>query len=191
MACTNNIADENIDFCANDEVASGVSETEIYGARVSDFETIQSIPSLSTAASYAAAATITESHVFKAGKGFFKMNILPDTGNVESQSVGSKGAKSVNNRFAGTLPTTSARNKGFHRAMKNAPMIFLVKTRTGDVVQIGSEEGAAFFEEFSPNTGTAPEDVNGVPFVISAIAKVAAPVYEGTITTIDDLSASS
>ncbi len=188
--CTNNIADENIDFCPNDEIASGVSETEIYGARISDFEEIKTIPALSAASTFAEAATISETHTFKAGKGFHKLNILPDTGNVESQSVGNKGAKSVNNRFSGTLPGTSARNKGYHRAVKNAGMIFIVKTRTGENVQIGSLAGPAYFEEFTPNTGTAPEDVNGIPFVISAIDKVAAPVYTGTITTIDDVSAS-
>lgn len=189
--CTDPIVDENIDYCPNDEIASGVNETEIYGAKVSDFLEIKSVPALADATTHKEAATIAGTHTFKPGKGFHKLNVIPDTGNVESPLVGSKGSKSVNNRFAGTLPSTSARNKGYGRRHKNAPMVYLVKVRTGEMVQIGGVNGGAYFEEYSPNTGTAPEDVNGIPFVISAIDVVAAPVYTGTITTIDDSSASS
>lgn len=186
--CTNNIVDENIDFCPNDEVASGVSETELYVARVSDFSDIKEIPSLATVTSYAEAATISETHTFLAGKGFTKLNVLADTGNVTSESVGSKGAKSFTTSLAGTLPGTSARNKGFGRAWKNAPLIAIAKARTGEYVQIGSKSGPAFFDTFSPNTGTAPEDVNGIPFVISATTKAPAPVYGGDLTLIEEAS---
>lgn len=180
--CTNNIADENIDYCPNDEIAAGVNEVEIYGAYVSDFDVIQSVPALDAATTLEGAAIISETHTFKTDKGFHKLNVLPDTGNVESPLIGNKGSKSVNNRFSGTLPGTSARNKGYGRLVKNAPMVYLVKVRTGEFVQIGGVNGAAYFEEYGPNTGTAPEDVNGTPFVISAIDVVAAPVYTGTIT---------
>lgn len=182
MPCTNNIVDENLDFCPTDEVASGVSEVEIYGAFIEDFETVQEPAALSAATSYAEAATIDTAHTFQTGKGFFKLNILPDTGNVESALVGSKGSKSFTNTFTGTLPSTSARNIGFGRRAKNAGMIWLVKQTNGDIRQIGSKTKPAYFEEYNANSGTTAEDVNGIPFNIQDTQPYAAPIYTSTIT---------
>lgn len=182
MACTDSIVDENLDYCPTDEVAAGVSEVEIYGAFIDDFETIQEPTDLATATSYAEAATIDTAHTFQTGKGFFKMNILPDTGNVESPLVGPKGSKSYNNIFTGTLPGVTARNIGFGRKAKNAPMIWLVKQTNGDIRQIGSKTKPAYFEEYNANTGTTAEDVNGIPFNIQDTQPYAAPIYNSTIT---------
>lgn len=182
MACTNNIVDENLDFCPTDEIGSGISEVEIYGAFVSDMDEIQEPPALSAALSNAEAATIGTAHTFLTGKGFFKLNILPDTGNVESALVGSKGSKSYTNTFVGTLPGTSARNLGFGRRAKNAGMIWLVKQTNGDIRQIGSKTKPAYFEEYNANSGTTAEDINGIPFNISDTQPYPAPIYTSTIT---------
>ena len=180
--CTDNIVPENIDFCPTDEVASGVSETEIYAAFVADFDTISAPPALSAGTSYAELVTIPAAHTFTAPKGFFKLNVLPDTGLVESALVGNKGSKSYTNSFAGTLSGTSARNKGFGRKAKNAPMIFVVKLTNGERVQIGSETRPAYFEEFNPTSGATAEDVNGTAFKISDTQPYPAPIYAQTIT---------
>lgn len=182
MACTKSIVDENLDYCPTDEIAAGVSPVNIYGAFISDFDAIQELPALNVATSLAEAATIDTAHTFLTNKGFHKLNVLPDTGLVESVLVGEKGSKSVINSFAGTLPGTSARNKGYGRLVKNQGMIFLVTQINGDVVQIGSKNSPAYFEEYAPASGAKPEDVNGVPFKISAVDVCPAPVYTGTIT---------
>jgi hypothetical protein len=182
MACTDNIVSENLDYCPTDEIAAGVSEVEIYAAFVSDFDVIQEPAALSAATSYAEAATIDVAHTFPLNGGFFKLNVLPDTGNVESQLVGPKGSKSYTNVFTGTLPGTSARNLGFGRKAKNAGMIFLVKQTNGDIRQIGSATKPAYFEEFNANSGTTAEDVNGVPFSIQDTQPYPAPIYNSTIT---------
>lgn len=182
MECTRTIVDENIDFCPSDEIGAGVSEVEIYGAFISDFDVIQEPPALNVATSNAEAATIGTAHTFKADKGFFKMNILPDTGNVESALVGSKGAKSYTNTFTGTLPGTSARNLGFGRRAKNEGMIWLVKQTNGDLRQVGSKTKPAYFEEYNANSGTVAEDINGIPFSIMDTQPYPAPIYTSTIT---------
>ena len=182
MACTDVVVDENIDACPTDEIGAGVSEVEIYGAFVKDFDTIQEPAALNVATTYAELATIGTAHTFLTDKGFFKMNILPDTGNVESALVGSKGAKSYTNTFVGTIPGTNARNIGFGRKAKNAAMIWVVKQTNGDFRQIGSKTKPAYFEEFNPNSGTAAEDVNGIPFSIMDTQPYPAPIYTSTLT---------
>lgn len=182
MSCTNNIVPENLDLCPTDEVASGVSEVEIYGAFISDFDTIAEPTALDTATSFAAAATIDTAHTFLTNKGFFKLNIMPDTGNVDTQLVGPKGSKSFTNAFTGTMSGTGARNLGFGRRAKNSGMIWLVKQTNGDIRQIGSKTKPAYFEEFNANSGTTAEDVNGIPFNIQDTQPYPAPIYTGAVT---------
>ena len=182
MACTETIALEHIDYCPADEIAAGTTTTEIYAAPLSEFLAIIAPPALNVATTLSEAATIVGPHTFTSPAGFIKLNILPDTGNVESPMVGEKGSKSFANSFGGTLPGTSARNLGFGRKYKNVPMIFLVKQNNGDIRQIGSETRGAYFEEFTPASGAKPEDVNGIPFKITDVQAYPAPVYTGTIT---------
>ena len=180
--CPDPIADENIDFCPTTETAAGVSETQIYAAYLSDFETLNAPPALTAATTYTEAATIIAAHTFATGKGFFKINVLPDTGLVESTLVGEKGSKSYSSSFSGTLSGTSARNKGFGRLAKNAPMVFLVVQTNGDIVQLGSETRGAYFEEFNATSGAKAEDVNGITFKITDVQSYPAPNYTHTIT---------
>ena len=180
--CVDNIAVENLDYCPTDEIAPGTSETDIYIAFKKDIDSIAEPPAMDVATSFEQAATISGTHAFSGGNGFFKVSILPDTGQVDSTGVGEKGAKSFQNSFSGTLPGTSKRNKGFARKAKNLAMIVLVKTATGEYVQLGSGKRGAFLETFDPSTGAKAEDVNGIPFVIQDIQPYCAPVYEGSIT---------
>lgn len=182
MPCNNNIVDENLDFCPTDEVAAGTSETEIYGAFISDFDVLQEPTALDVATSYAQAAEISAAHTFQPGKGFFKLNILPDTGKVSSTLTGNKGSKSFVNSFAGTISGTSARNLGFGRRAKNAAMVWLIKEANGNVRQLGGKTRAAYFQDFNPDSGATPEDINGIPFNISDVQAYPAPVYTGAIT---------
>lgn len=180
--CTDSIALENIDFCPTDEIAAGVSEVEIYAAPVSSFDSIIAPPALNVATTLDAAATITGPHTFTAPAGFFKLNILPDTGLVESAMVGEKGSKSFANSFSGTLPGNSARNLGFGRKFKNVGMIFLVKQTNGEVRQIGSAVKPAYMEEYNGTSGAKAEDINGIPYKFSDVQAYPAPIYSGVIT---------
>lgn len=182
MACADTIVTENIDFCPDAELAAGVSSVQIWACRVVDFLTIIGLPSLATATSLAEAATIVGPHLFEAGKGFFKINVLPDTGMVDFANEGEKGNKSNSNSFGGTLPGNSPRNLGFIRKYQNVGMIFIVTELTGQMRQIGSEISPAYLTEAPGTTGQKSGDVNGIPVKFTDTQSSPAPVYTGIVT---------
>lgn len=182
MACADTIATENIDFCADQENAAGVSPVSIWACRVSDFETILKPPALGVATTLDEAATIVGPHTFTAPKGFFKLNVLPDTGVVETTNEGEKGAKTNTNSFGGTIPGNTARNIGFVRKYQNVGMIFLVTQIDGKIRQIGSEDSPAYLSEASGTTGLKAGDINGIPIKFTDTQAYPAPIYTGTIT---------
>tara|TARA_R110002096_G_C14661308_1_gene728000 strand:+ start:5310 stop:5870 length:561 start_codon:yes stop_codon:yes gene_type:complete len=176
------IALENMDFCANAESIPGVSPMDIYACPVSEFEAIIGLPAKDAVTTLEAAATIVGPHTFGAGKGFFKIAILPETGMVESSTEGEKGGKSIVNSFAATLPNISAKSKGFIRKFKNIPMIFIIPQLNGDNVQLGSAKSPAFMTEGTPSTGAKAGDPIGIPLKFADVQDCPAPVYTGTIT---------
>ncbi|WP_421801773.1 hypothetical protein [Flagellimonas sp.] len=182
MPCTDTIATENIDFCADQENPAGISPVEIYCARVIDFDTIEKPTALGAALTLVEAGSITAAHTFTAPKGFFKINILPDTGSVETTNEGEKGSKTNTNVFSGTLPGNSARNIGFIRKYQNVGMIFIVKQINGEMRQIGSQDSPAYLTEASGTTGLKAGDINGMPVKFADVQSYPAPVYTGTIT---------
>lgn len=182
MACTDTIITENIDFCADQENAAGVSSVSIWAARVSDFLAIIKPPALGVATSLSEAATIVGPHTFTSPAGFFKLNILPNTGLVESTNEGEPGAKTNTNSFGGTLPGITARNLGFIRKYQNVGMIFLVTQIDGKIRQIGSEDSPAYLTEASGSTGQKAGDINGIPVKFTDTQAYQAPIYTGVIT---------
>lgn len=182
MACVDTIVTENLDYCVDLETVAGISPTEIYCARVSDFETIVALPALDVATTLEEAGTIAGPHTFPAGKGFFKIGILSETGLVENANEGEKGSKSNRNSFSGTLPGTSATVAGFIRKYQNQPMIFLVSQVDGVIKQIGSKASPAFLSEASGSSGQKIGDVNGTPVKFEAVNVCPPPTYTGAIT---------
>ena len=178
--CTDTIALENLDFCPNDEIVAGISELEIFGAAVSDFETIATPPDLKTATTLEEAATITEAHVFKEGRGFHRMEIFSDTGAVENTQLGEKGGLGAQNSLKGAIPNNT-KGKGYLRKYKNQAMIFLVREKTGNLVQLGSRNSPARLSEFTGTTGTAPGDAKNIQVVFMDSQPYLAPEYKGTI----------
>lgn len=180
--CADTIVTENIDFCVDLETVAGISPTEIYCALVSDFTDIIALPKLNVATSLDAAGTIVGPHTFPVDKGFFKLNILSETGLVENANEGEKGAKTNRNSFAGTLPGTGAKIAGFIRKYQNQPMIFLVAQIDGEIKQIGSKVSPAFLSEASGSSGQKVGDVNGTPIKFEAVNVCPPPTYTGVIT---------
>lgn len=182
MACTDTIVTENIDFCPDTENPAGISSVEIFAARVSDFDTIAEPSKLGVATSLTEAGSITEAHTFPASKGFFKINIMPDTGSVETTNEGEKGSKTNTNTFGGTLQGNSARNIGFIRKYQNVGMIFLVTQINGEIRQIGSKNSPAYLSEATGSTGLKAGDVNGMPIKFADVQAYPAPVYTAAVT---------
>jgi len=180
--CVETIITENLEFCADNEVVAGISPVAIYACPVKDFTEIQKPKALNVAVSLEEAGTIDGSHTFTAPKGFFKIDILPDTGLVESANEGEKGAKSNTNSFSGTLAGTDAKKVGFIRKYQNQPMIFIVTENDGTKKQIGSEVSPAYMSEGSQNSGQKAGDVKGTVVKFTDVQAYPAPVYTGTIT---------
>ncbi len=182
MACTDAIPLENLDSCPTDEVAAGVSEVGVYAAALKDFATIEKPAGFADGTDLASLATISAAHTFKTDKGFHKLQINPDSGLVETVQVGEKGNISFQNSFSGGLKGTGAQVAGWLRKHKNEPMIFVVKEKSGNVKQIGSELSPAYLSEVTGTSGSKPGDPKNTTVKMMDTQNYPAPEYAGAIT---------
>lgn len=180
--CEDAIPLENLDFCPTAEVAAGVSEVGVYIASHFDFEEIKEPPGLDTGTSLEDIGTIAEAHTFKAGRGFFKVYINPDSGLVDGAQVGEKGNLSIQNNFGFSLQGTGAKVVGLVRKYKNMPIIAIVKERDGNIKQLGSKLSPAYLLEVAPSSGQKPGDPKVTTFKFTDVQNYPAPIYAGTIT---------
>lgn len=185
--CIDGIALENLDYCPTDEITPGVSETGVFAAMISEFDTIAKPKDLKEGATLEEIATIAEAHTFKEGKGFHKIQLIPDTGLVETETVGEKGMKSFANSFSGEVRGTGAKNAGWLRKYRNVPMIFIVREKDGNVKQIGSELSPAYVTDPALSSGQSSEDKKMTEIKISDVQNYPAPEYAGTIEEFDAL----
>ncbi|MBT0607634.1 hypothetical protein [Aequorivita echinoideorum] len=179
--CVDPIPLENLDFCPTIEVAAGVSETGVYGAAVSDFETIVAPPNIADGTDLDSIGTIATAHTFKEGRGFHKIYINPDTGLIESTHAGEKGNLSIGNSLTGALPGTGPKVVGYVRKYKNMPMIFIVKEKDGAVRQLGSALSPAYMSEITATSGQKAGDPKTTTIKITDTLAYMAPHYAATI----------
>lgn len=179
--CVDVIPIENLDSCPSDEVVAGISEVGVYASPVKDFLTIEKPADLKTALTNDALATIVAAHVFKADKGFHKIDFIPFSGSVESTHVGEVGNLSVENSLSAAIKGTNARIAGYLRRYSNVPMIYIVKEKNGDIKQIGSELSPAYISEIAATSGKKAGDVKSTTVKIIDIQSHMAPNYGGTI----------
>ncbi|EKF56224.1 hypothetical protein I215_01838 [Galbibacter marinus] len=185
MACTDTIATENLEYCPSDEIASGVSETEVYACPLSDFLTIGAPPKLGEATTLEEAGSISaeSSHTFAEGKGFHKLMLKPDSGNVVSTPQGSKGNITFENKFTAAIPGGTKKTVGWVRKYKGVPMIFIIVEKDGTQRQLGSKLSPSYMNTDSGYaSGAAPGDDKITTVSFSDVQPYIAPVYEGTIT---------
>lgn len=180
--CTDTIVTDNLEFCVDTEVAVGISTVEIFACPVKDFDTIAKPPAKNVATTLEEAGTISDAHTFTGDLGFFKINILPNTGLIETTSEGDPGTKTCANSFSGVLQGTTAKIAGFIRKYQNLPMIFLVTEVTGEVKQIGSQYSPAFLTELTGTSGQKAGDVKGTTVKFADTQAYPAPTYTGAIT---------
>jgi len=183
MGCYDNIPIENLGACTNVELASGVSETDIYYAPV-DFIDQDAEPTAlgTTGATFEQLGKISTDITFLSGKGFKKLRIMPETGEVKDELTGNKGNKKVKQSFEFMIANTDATLIGFVRQYKNVPMVVLVRERTGRIRKIGSKANPAFFDAVSITTGKTAEDDSGMTLTVTAVSGSPAPEYAGAIT---------
>lgn len=180
MACFENVATEDLDSCINSELQAGVSEIGVFYAKHREIATFpmplgMEDPLFTFADSVKVAAPIT----FDAGKGFGKIVVQSDSGEVKVDLVGNKGNKKTKVSFSFYVPGNSPKLLGYIRAMKNEPMLFCVAERDGQKRLIGDKFNPAYMSEVAGSTGKGGEDDKGVQFTVEAFCLPI--VYESTI----------
>jgi len=187
--CFDNYSLENIDASCNVELVAGISELEIYGAIASHVENMPELPEIgSTGTTLEQLATLTGDITFPAssGKGFFKIGIMSDTGEVKHEGVGNKGNKKFKNTFEFYIPGTEANNLGFARQYVNTPMIFVVREKSGRLRLLGNKLIPAYMETIAGTTGKKVEDDTGTNYIIEQTAAYPAPIYTGALTLAEE-----
>jgi hypothetical protein len=178
-----NIPLEDISQAVNLETTAGVMECEVYFAVASHISDFPALPVSGTAATTLEDfATISTDITFNAGKGFIKLDIQAETGEVKDDMVGNVGNRKFKSMFEYFLSDTSARNIGFMGEYANVPGVYVVKEKSGRMRLIGSKDLPAYFESVAGTSGKGPEDDNGWQCAIYQTSKKPAPVYTGNLT---------
>lgn len=179
--CFDDVVNESLDACINAEIQAGVSEVGVFYAKHSDALVIpEPLKIGDVGADYEKVVTVETDITFTAGKGFGKIVIQSDTGEVKLALVGNKGNKKTKNSFDFYVASNAKKLLGFVRTMKNIPMIFLVTERDGQKRLIGDKYNPAYLSEVAGTTGKGGEDDKGIQFTIESFGVPI--VYEGVIT---------
>lgn len=179
--CFDDVENESLGSCINGELQAGVSEIGVhYAIHEQALEIPMPLNYGEVGYDFESSVTVTEDITFPATKGFSKVVIQSDTGEVKLDLVGNKGNKKPKQTFGFYVPGNSKKLLGFIRTMKNIPMIWLVPERDGQKRQIGDKFNAAYLSEVAGTTGKGGEDDKGVQFTIESYSIPI--VYEGVIT---------
>lgn len=179
--CFDELENESIDHCVNNEIQAGVSEVGVHYAFHEHATEIPMPLNIGDVGfNYEAAVAVAEDITFPVGKGFAKVTIMPDTGEVTYETPGNKGNKKNKQVFSFSIPGNSKKTLGMLRTIKNIPMIWLVPERDGQKRQLGDAYNAAYLVEGKATTGKGGEDDKMVNFSIETYAIPI--VYSGTIT---------
>ena len=180
MSCFENVATENLEACINSEVQAGVSEVGVYYGVHSQITAFPMPLNVGDAAyDYEKSVTVNTPIVFAAGKGFGKITVQSDSGEVAVDLVGNKGNKKTKVSFSFYVPGNSKKLLGMVRTLKNIPMIFCVTERDGQKRLIGDKFNPAYMTEVKGTTGKGGEDDKGIQFTIESFCIPI--VYESTI----------
>lgn len=180
--CFDNIRTENLDYCVNEELDSGVSESELFFAPAQHIDVMPSLlPLGDPTKTLEELMTISSDITFPEGKGFNKINILPDTGEIKDEPVGDKGNKKIKSSFDFFLPNNSPRNLGFIRQYKNVGMVFIIGEKSGRKRILGSKLAPAYLSDGPATSGKGPEDNVGIQITIDQTSSAPAPVYTGNV----------
>lgn len=181
FACFDNIETENIDQCINSELLAGLSEVQLYYAMHNQATTIPMPPNFDDAGyDYSTAVVVSTPVVFPATKGFGKITIQSDTGEVQLEAGGNKGNKKLKSVLSFYVAGNDKKLLGFIRTRLNQPMLFLATERNGQKRMIGDKFNPAYISEVKGTTGKGGEDDKGVQFTIESWGIPI--VYESTIT---------
>lgn len=180
MGCFDTIPVEDLDACINSEVQAGVSEVGVLYAVHGQIVNLPMPLNFGDATySYEKSVEVTTDITFQATKGFGKINIMPDSGEVKVDVVGNKGNKKTKVSFDFAISGNDKKALGFMRTHKNTPMLFCVPERDGTKRLIGDKFNPAYIIEGAATTGKGGEDDKMISFKFEAYAIPI--VYSGVI----------
>jgi hypothetical protein len=180
MGCFENIPVEDIEACINAEVPSGISEVNVNYAIHADITTFPVPPAIGDVGyTYDTANVIDDDIVFSAGKGFAKIKVQVNTGELTFDGVGSPGNMKQKGGLSFFVPSNNAKLLGFIRTRLNTPMVFAVPERDGQNRLLGDKFNPAYITEMKGTTGKTGEDDKGVQFTIASHAIPL--IYKGAI----------
>ncbi|WP_271730002.1 hypothetical protein [Aquimarina algiphila] len=181
---------ENLPQYVNEDIASGVSETQVFACSVYDIDTFPETLKIGEAGfTLDKAVVLSDDIVFKTDRGFFQMTVQTETGEVKNELGGNKGNKKAKNMFDFYVANNNAGNLGFVDIYRNVPMVMVVLENTGRHRVIGSVKSPAYMDTVAATSGKGPDDDNGIQITVSDSTGRIAPIYEGNITLIIDAPA--
>lgn len=168
----------------------GLDHKEVLVAPVDWFDTIGEPKPLHDATTPANEGTtfvelgsITDAHVFKAGKGFMTLHTAIETTDIKSAFLGEGTNKIVENKVSTVLEGSSSEIIGFSRWVKNQRLIVLLKeVNSGNYRQVGTAKHGAIATELEGMVEGVREGLNRRTFTFSDKSQYEAPVYSGTVT---------
>ncbi|MEN9907155.1 MAG: hypothetical protein RLZZ540_296 [Bacteroidota bacterium] len=178
--CFDDLPVEDLGACINNEVQAGVSEVNVYYAvhpHINVFPMPKNFGEVGY--SYETAVAVTTDITFFEAKGWGKIAIMPDSGEVLVDLVGNKGNKKTKSSFPFSVAGNDKKTLGFLRTHKNTPMVFCVAERDGQKRLVGDKFNAAYVVEAKGTTGKGGEDDKLVNFTFEAFCIPI--VYSGVI----------
>lgn len=178
--CFDDMPVEDLNACVNSEVQAGVSEVNVRYAIHPQINVFPMPKNYGEAGySYTTAVAVTTDITFFEGKGWGKIGIMPDSGEVLVDLVGNKGNKKTKSTFPFTVSGNDEQTLGFLRTHKNTPMVFCVTERNGKKRLIGDKFNAAYAVEGKATTGKGGEDDKIISFSFESYCVPI--VYSGVI----------
>lgn len=173
-----------------EEPISGLA-TKVWYAKRKDFETIVDTKKMedenpaNEAQSNEELMVITDNHVFKSTKCFKTIDLIQETGELKTKSIGPKSGKLFENSITIEIAGSSAAVLGFMRAIKNGDLIVLAEeVGTGNIRQLGWSKYGAEASDLEHEIGTALEGKNSAKITFKDKNFGPASIYKGEISTI-------
>lgn len=176
---------ENIGAAAA-EVTGGFTHTEVYIAKLADFDVMtqpKDKEGANAAINLGELVTITADHTFLAGKGFTKVKAIQESIKLETAQIGTKQQPVMENKLTFQMLGSKSDILGFKRWVKGEDVIVLAtEFGTGQIRQIGSPRYAGSLLEGSGMIDGTIEGENTSTFVFQDKQMHDAAIYEGAIT---------
>lgn len=142
-----------------------------------------------TPAGTAVGDTVTLGEVFTyvttPGKGYWReLDVLVDTGGLNSKTIGEIGGKSFQNTIKGFLPLAESSRAAileWNQCMANACLVCAVQDRTDRWLIVGRDNDPAHIEEIDTNFGEKQGDRAGSAFSIKSMDGSVPLLYPDTL----------